>query len=617
MAKYLHRRNGTYYFHKRVKKSLVTNDTILIRKSLLTSCYTTAKTLSSLLNYNINRYLQMGILMTSYDIDDILYKYYSESIEEYIEAETLRHKANTFINKKGISYEGSTIKAVTKKLKKYNDIDKRRNFEDIKKIVDDEIIPRCQIDENSLSEMKEKESFYWKLFKYEIEILKADLLKAESHSSEDTLKKYKKKKPKEKIIYVQNINSSIPVIDEPKEFPKFDEMIEDIREYLKIKRDLKIKTLNTYCFSYKLIKEVFPKKEVYELTVADLEVLEDIIIHLPKNRFKMPQTKDLDIFEQTKLIKKILKDRENEVYDSKYEDIFPNKIRTINKNFERVKFFINFCANKYNFKNPCNDNKFVLESFRIKNDGSTDRLPIADNELELIFNEFDYLNSKLLFTLKNDPLKIYGIFLTLFLGMRPAEAGQLMVTDLKTTTNKDDELIYYLEISKENSSSDKRLDNVKSEKTVNTKRKLPLTRLFIDELKILEFIEYRKENKHKFIFVDEDKNKTIKSNIHNTVRRCEEHFNKKIDKLDIIDIESKSFYSLRHSFANKIKHVPESLKDKRGETLMGHSRTDTELFNRYGNKYFEPDYLYEILELVKYKGLKFDKFTEQINKLFN
>lgn len=43
---------------------------------------------------------------------------------------------------------------------------------------------------------------------------------------------------------------------------------------------------------------------------------------------------------------------------------------------------------------------------------------------------------------------------------------------------------------------------------------------------------------------------------------------------------------------------------------MGHTRDNTELFNRYGNKYFEPDFLYEILEQVKYKEM-----DENINRI--
>ena len=68
-------------------------------------------------------------------------------------------------------------------------------------------------------------------------------------------------------------------------------------------------------------------------------------------------------------------------------------------------------------------------------------MPLSDNEIVEIFDEFDYLNKNLLFTLKNDPLKVYGIFLTMFLGLRPSEIGQLMIADLKTTTDKNENII--------------------------------------------------------------------------------------------------------------------------------------------------------------------------------
>ena len=190
-----------------------------------------------------------------------------------------------------------------------------------------------------------------------------------------------------------------------------------------------------------------------------------------------------------------------------------------------------------------------------------------------------------------------------------------MVNDLQYTKDKNENTIYYLRVSKENTSEDINLNGVKREKTDNAKRKLPLTDIFINDLKFLEFVKQRKKEKHNFIFVNEQKDLDIEENIKNTVRRCEEFFNSRLKKLKIEDLDKKSFYSLRHSFANKIKHIPETLKDKRGETLMGHSgATDSELFNRYGNKYFEPDFLYEILEKVEYSDmdLNFEKIQKVI-----
>lgn len=89
------------------------------------------------------------------------------------------------------------------------------------------------------------------------------------------------------------------------------------------------------------------------------------------------------------------------------------------------------------------------------------------------------------------------------------------------------------------------------------------------------------------------KDKDIKKEINNTVRRCDDTFNDRLKKMKLENLDRKSFYSLRHSFANKIKHIPQALQDKRGErNLMGHTgATDSELFNRYGNRYFEPDFI--------------------------
>jgi integrase len=365
------------------------------------------------------------------------------------------------------------------------------------------------------------------------------------------------------------------------------------------KKKISNNTIEDYKPSFYLIKEVFPNKKFSEITTNDLEQLEHLISYLPSNRFKRKFTRNLNIHEQVQFIENLLENRKNGVFEKKYEKYDPIKERTQNKHFEQIRGFIDYVSKKYNFNSPLNG--IVLQRYTIKSDPSTERSLLSDNEIKIIFNEFDYLNKKLFKTFKEDPLKIYGIFLMMYLGIRPREAGQLMVNDLQHTKNKNGNTIYYLRVSKENTSDDIKLDNVKREKTSNAKRKLPLTDIFINDLKFLEFVKQRKKEKHNFIFVNEQEDLDIRENITNTIRRCEDSFNSKLKKLDIEDLNKKSFYSLRHSFAQKIKHIPETLRDKRGESLMGHSgATDSELFDRYGNKYFEPDFLYEILEKVEY-----------------
>jgi integrase len=254
--------------------------------------------------------------------------------------------------------------------------------------------------------------------------------------------------------------------------------------------------------------------------------------------------------------------------------------------------------------------------YRVKSSASTERLLLNDEEIKAIFENFDYLNKNLYKTLKTDPLKVYGILLMMYLGIRPIETGQLMVNDLQETKDSEGNTIYYLSVSDENSSDNKFFNETKSQKTDNARRKLPLTDLLIKDFRFLTFVEKRKKDKHNFIFIDDENESTIINEIKNTVRRCEDTFNRYLKKLNLKDSNRKTFYSLRHSFANKIKHIPESLRDKRGESLMGHSRiSDSELFNRYGNKYFEPDFLYEILEKIEYSNLDLANIKEIVKKL--
>lgn len=601
---YLQRRNGVYYFHKKVNKELSINRNQIIRKSLQTKCYNTAKQLVSLLNYWTNKYFKMGIVMTSEKMDEILFNYYQGSMEEYSELEDLRHQMNSveIDNKK---YEGSTKKAVLYHLKNHNKLDKKRDFQEIKDYVENQVIPISKINEFELNELREIKEFYWKLFKYYGEILKVDLDKFEGYSVETSIEKHKKDK-----------NQQVVVEQKKKKIKEdsFDTMVDIYVNHLIKKQKIKEDTKKDYVPSYYLINEAFPNKKLSQLTTKDLEKLEDLISFLPTNRNKKEPTRDLDIHNQVEFMKNILKDRANKVFRLEHEKYKVIGLGTQNKHFEQITNFIEFCSAKYKFETPLDG--IVLQRYRINGDSSLERLLLSDEELQIIFNEFDYLNQKLFFTLKNDPLKVYGIFLTMYLGLRPAEAGQLMVNDLQHTKDKDGNTIYYLSVSTENTSEDRNLNDIKKEKTKNTKRKLPLTDIFIKDLKFLEFVNQRKEDKHNFIFVNEEENLDIKQNIKNTVRRCEDTFNTKLKKLNFKDIDRKSFYSLRHSFANKIKHIPEALKDKRGESLMGHSgATDSELFNRYGNKYFEPDFLYEILEKIEYKDIGFEYIKKEIDKL--
>jgi integrase len=606
LSNYIKKRNGVYYFHKRVNSNLANNKNHFIRKSLQTKCYTTAKKLSSLLNYCVNEYFELGKVMTNEEMEKIIYNFYDKSIMEYSDLEELRHKKNS-VEIKDKFYEGSTKKAILYHLKKHNKLDNKREFSKIKDYVDNQIIPISKIEEKDLEELQKEKKFYWELFKYYGEILKNDLALYEGNSVENSVKKYKKDKPKNNDVKNSFANNEIVEED------SFEEILDTYINYLMTKKKISKNTIEDYKPSFYLIKEVFPNKKFSEITTSDLEHLEYLISYLPTNRFKKEFTRNLNINEQVQFMVNLLENRKNGVFEKKYATYSLIKERTQNKHFEQISSFIDYVSKKYNFNSPLNE--IVLKRYTIKSDSSTERCLLNDNEIKIIFNEFDYLNKKLLKTLKEDPLKIYGIFLIMYLGIRPIEAGQLMVNDLQHTKDKNENTIYYLRVSKENTSEDINLNGVKREKTDNAKRKLPLTDIFINDLKFLEFVKQRKKEKHNFIFVNEQKDLDIEENIKNTVRRCEEFFNSRLKKLKIEDLDKKSFYSLRHSFANKIKHIPETLKDKRGETLMGHSgATDSELFNRYGNKYFEPDFLYEILEKVEYSDmdLNFEKIQKVI-----
>lgn len=297
---YLQKRNGVYYFHKRVNKELAKNRNHIIRKSLQTKCYNTAKKLASLLNYWANTYFEIGQIMTKERMDEILYNYFQGSIEEYSDLEDLRHIQNT-IEKKGKTYEGSTKKAILHHIKKYKKVNDRRDFDEVKDYVDTKVVPFSMIDSNELEELKEMKEFYWKIFKYYGEILGADFSKFNGHSLQKSIKDNTKEKTKVVNNYYGAVEQKKKQV---KNEPSFDELVDIYLKHVKNKQKLTEGTVNDYKPSFYLINEIFPNKKLSELTTKDLEKIEHYITHLPTNRFKKELTRDLDIHKQISFMEK-------------------------------------------------------------------------------------------------------------------------------------------------------------------------------------------------------------------------------------------------------------------------------------------------------------------------
>ncbi len=453
-------------------------------------------------------------------IDFILKEFYLKSQQEYSEFERIRHQKNTITKKNGKVYEGSTKKALLHHLKKFNKVDERRDFKEVKEYVEKEIIPISMLKQEHLKEFRNMEEFYWSMFKFYGNILNFDLETLSSYSVEKAIDN--NKKPKQKIV-----NKYYGTVKEDKKDvieDSFDVMVDKYLVHLKEKKKLSVDTLNDYRPSYELIKEVFPNKKISQLETVDLQLLEDIIKHMPSNRNKLAETRDLTIVEQVKLMKKVIEDRSNNRNLDKYEKLNPISERTQNKHYEQISNFIEYCSKIYKFDSPLDG--IVLCRYRVKSSASTERLLLNDEEIKDIFENFDYLNKNLYKTLKTDPLKVYGILLMMYLGIRPIEAGQLMVNDLQETKDSEGNTIYYLSVSDENSSDNKFFNETKSQKTDNARRKLPLTDLLIKDFRFLAFVEKRKKDKHNFIFIDDENESTIINEIKNTVRRCEDTFNR-------------------------------------------------------------------------------------------
>ncbi len=285
--------------------------------------------------------------MTKERMDEILYNYLQGSIEEYGELEKLRHHDNT-IEKKGKTYEGSTKKAVLHHMKKFNKLDTKRDFNEIKEYVDTKIVPISMINNSELEELKGIEEFYWKLFKYYGEVLKTDLSKFNDYSVEKSIED----NTKQKSTIIHNHYGVVEKKNEKNQIPSFNEMVDIYVSHIKRKNKLQDDTVNDYKPSFYLINEIFPTKKFSELTTKDLEKIEHYITHLPANRFKKELTRDLDIHKQIKFMENVLADRKNKVFRVEHKEYKVISDRTQNKHFEQIPNFIEFCSKKFKFESP-------------------------------------------------------------------------------------------------------------------------------------------------------------------------------------------------------------------------------------------------------------------------
>lgn len=287
----------------------------------------------------------------------------------------------------------------------------------------------------------------------------------------------------------------------------------------------------------------------------------------------------------------------------------PNKRGTLNAHYRRVARFFNWCRTKADIDYIEDSN---IED-RLKNNPSAKksetkiRVPLEQRDLELLFNHSRYLKSGF----KPNTKVTFGTFLTsamywaslisLFTGARQTEIIQLEKKDI--IKEKD---VWLFDINEVEEIEDKD-GNVKSIKTIGSKRKIPIH----PQLKKLGFLDYCKTIKSGRIFPDEER--------HNkgSFALFQSRWGKQRIVLGVIpqhNLELRDFHSFRHTVRTELSEL--NIEEGLIDAILGHTSKDRSEGKTYDHADKIP-YKLKAIEKLKYDFIDFENMIPWYNCSFN
>ena len=189
--------------------------------------------------------------------------------------------------------------------------------------------------------------------------------------------------------------------------------------------------------------------------------------------------------------------------------------------------------------------------------------------------------------------------LCLFLGMRPNEAAQLHVADLKRTQKG----TWYLDIE-DTSDEDEGSDGAaKTLKTTTSRRKIPL-HPEINKIGFVQFVEQRKKSGVGLRLFPHLKPDTYGNHATYALKRFREIYLPSAIKLE----PRQSFYSFRHSWRDALRRIdaqPATLQAL-GAWSQGKLTSDD-----YGDK-ADPDYQAQFMAKISFEGLDLSQLHQKV-----
>ena len=287
----------------------------------------------------------------------------------------------------------------------------------------------------------------------------------------------------------------------------------------------------------------------------------------------------------------------------------PNNISTLNAHYRRVARFFNWCRTKA-------DIDYIEESNieeRLKNNKSAkrsekkERVPLNSDDLKLLFNHRRYIkigykpNQKVTFGSFQTSAMYWASLISLFTGARQTEIIQLEKKDIIKEKN-----VWLFDINEVEEVEDK-FGNVKSIKTIGSKRKIPIH----PELIKLGFRDYLKTIKAGRIFPDEERSK--KGNFALFQSRWGKQ-RKVLGVVPLHDLELRDFHSFRHTVRTELSefNINEGLID----AILGHTSKE----RSEGKTYDHSEKIsakYKAIKKLKYDYIDFDNMIPWYNCSFN
>jgi integrase len=354
---------------------------------------------------------------------------------------------------------------------------------------------------------------------------------------------------------VRQSGASIPQMPTASTSKSVDEVAAIYFDEIKRTAPLAVKTELDRREALALLKEITNGKTIDMIDKSDAQEVKRVLLRLPKNRSKMPETKGKTLEELMSMA-----------------GTATISVRRASTHISNLTGFFGWAA----------DNGYVKENvfagMRIKaakTSRGDDREAFTVDQLRTIFRHLTVNPDRLV---RNDTHK-WGTLIGMFSGMRLNEVAQLDLADIKQ-----DGEVWYFDVTLGGNGS-------KSLKTIASERRVPVHRQLID-CGLLEFVAVQRSRGIERLFPD-----LPYSAANGYGRNLGRWFNESL--LPRLEIKKQQlvYHSLRHTMATRLlqadapeKHVP---------AIMGHSQTGM-TYNTYFKDGFLPGQLKATIDLFDF-----------------